>query len=165
MRIAIFADSHDNLTNLDIFIDWIAGAGIDHMICCGDLTQVDTLFHLTSRSVVPLDLVPGNADEAIAVSRAVDSVHHARYFDTVGETVLDGKRMAFVHYPDKAKQLAQTHKYDYVFHGHTHMPWRSVENACIIVNPGTLAGMFYRATFAVFDTKTNELELKIIDTL
>lgn len=35
-------------------------------------------------------------------------------------------------------------------------------NTCHVVNPGNLAGVFYRATFAIFDTKSGELSLKIL---
>lgn len=111
-----------------------------------------------------------------------------------GEIELDGKRIAFTHSPSIAKELAQTGKYDYVFYGHTHRPWieeiqstkheipnksktqnpndqnpkklKSQEaKSCILANPGTLAGMFYKATFAVLDTKTDKLELKILEKL
>jgi predicted phosphodiesterase len=34
-----------------------------------------------------------------------------------------------------------------------------------LVNPGNLAGMFYKATFAIYETKTDKLELKILETL
>jgi len=35
----------------------------------------------------------------------------------------------------------------------------------VLANPGTLAGMFSKATFAVYDTSTNNLELKILERL
>lgn len=97
-----------------------------------------------------------------------------------GEIELDGKKIAFTHSPSNAKELAQTGQYDYVFYGHTHKPWEEKlkvsaqgrpapgwknEKLKIVelVNPGTLAGMFYKATFAVLDTKTGKLELKILE--
>lgn len=100
-----------------------------------------------------------------------------------GEIELNGIKIAFTHTPNNAKTLAQTGKYDYVFYGHTHKPWieqipitnkqtpnksqiinpkSSITN---LVNPGTLAGMFYKATFAVLDTITTKLELKILERL
>jgi len=36
---------------------------------------------------------------------------------------------------------------------------------CIIANPGNLAGLIYKATFAILDAKTKKLELKILDSL
>jgi len=108
-----------------------------------------------------------------------------------GEIELDNCKIAFTHMPDIAQKLAETEKYNYVFYGHTHKPWvekfknqiskikMTIQNAdikkqsdiqpnsqlTILANPGTLAGMFYRATFAILDTETNKLELIILDTI
>jgi len=38
-------------------------------------------------------------------------------------------------------------------------------NDCRLANPGTLAGMFYQATFAILDAGTKKLELKIVSRL
>jgi hypothetical protein len=34
-----------------------------------------------------------------------------------------------------------------------------------LLNPGTLAGMFYKASFAIYDTQTGQAELKILEQL
>lgn len=108
-----------------------------------------------------------------------------------GEVELNGKWIAFTHSPSIAKELAETGKYDYVFYGHTHRPWieemrinadvintadqrgnnisvnlqKNQRKSAFLVNPGTLAGMFYKATFAVLDIEKNVLELKILERL
>ncbi|MFH1192432.1 MAG: metallophosphoesterase family protein [bacterium] len=61
--------------------------------------------------------------------------------------------------------MAESGKYDYVFYGHTHKPWEEMVGECKLLNPGTLAGMFYRATFAVWDTVNNKFSLKILEKL
>ena len=80
------------------------------------------------------------------------------------------KRIAFTHFPDVAKKLAQSGKFDLVFYGHTHRPWdekvisRDGKNIeCHMINPGELAGQFYKPTFAVYDTTSGSLELKILE--
>lgn len=110
-----------------------------------------------------------------------------------GEIELDSKNIAFTHSPSNAKELAQTGQYDYIFYGHTHKPWiekilntkheilnkskilnsnnqsqstnQQINQLTILANPGTLAGMFYKATFAVLDTANGKLELKILEGL
>ncbi|MGB0757546.1 MAG: metallophosphoesterase family protein [Patescibacteria group bacterium] len=165
MKIAIFSDSHDNLANLDIFLEWTNNNNITHIICCGDLTRVETLDFIAQKYEKPLHLVAGNADEASHVARAAESFKQATYHHNQGKVEINKLSIGFVHYPHQAEKMAQTGKYQYVFHGHTHMPWRSVHHSCMVVNPGTLAGMFYRPTFAVFDTYTQHLELKLIEKL
>ena len=56
-------------------------------------------------------------------------------------------------------------RYDYVFYGHNHTPWEEKIGNTVVANPGTLAGMFQKATFAVLDTKNKKLELKILEIL
>lgn len=103
----------------------------------------------------------------------------------------DNVKIAFTHSPSIAQELAETGKYDYVFYGHTHRPWieemrinadvintadqrgnnisvnqqKNQRKSAFLVNPGTLAGMFYKATFAVLDTETGKLGLKILERL
>ncbi|MFH1029736.1 MAG: metallophosphoesterase family protein [bacterium] len=74
-------------------------------------------------------------------------------------------KIAFTHFPWKAKELAKSGKYKYIFYGHTHKPWEEKVGNCKMINPGTLAGMFYKATFAVFDTNTGQLDLKLLERL
>ncbi|KKP82447.1 MAG: phosphodiesterase, MJ0936 family protein [Candidatus Moranbacteria bacterium GW2011_GWF2_35_54] len=83
------------------------------------------------------------------------------------------KRVAFIHYPDKAKRLAESGKYDFVFYGHTHKPWISVVEArknqyifnCTMLNPGNVAGEIYLPTFATWNTKDDKFELIRIHSL
>lgn len=76
---------------------------------------------------------------------------------------LDKIKFLLTHYPDVAKKTAKNKNYHIVFYGHTHQPWKERIDNTYIVNPGTLAGMFYRASFALYDTKTKKLELRILD--
>ncbi|MCX6797241.1 MAG: metallophosphoesterase family protein, partial [Candidatus Doudnabacteria bacterium] len=57
----------------------------------------------------------------------------------------------------------ESQKYDFVFHGHTHKPWQETIGKTIIINPGTLAGLFNKATFAVFDTETKKAQLILLE--
>ena len=82
-----------------------------------------------------------------------------------GQIELDNKKIVFTHHLKFAQALANTEKYDLIFYGHSHQPWEEKIGNCQIVNPGTLAGLFYKATFAVYDTKEDKLELKILEKL
>ena len=165
MKIAIFSDSHDNEYNINIFTKWVCDIGIEKIICCGDISRVETLYSIAKKYTKDIHFVTGNADENDDFIEIVSTLSKVQYYNNFGELIIDNISMAFVHYPNKAKELAKTGKYDYVFYGHTHVPWKEKIDNCYVVNPGTLAGMFYRATFAVFDTKTLVLELKLVELL
>ncbi|MBI4837164.1 MAG: metallophosphoesterase family protein [Candidatus Portnoybacteria bacterium] len=77
----------------------------------------------------------------------------------------EGKKIAFTHFPHPAEDLAKGEKYDIVFYGHTHKPWEEKIGRVRLVNPGNLAGQFYKPSFAIYDTGANRLELKILDDL
>jgi len=53
--------------------------------------------------------------------------------------------------------------YDLIFYGHTHRPWTEKYNGLELINPGNLAGQINKASFAIYDTKSNKLELKILE--
>ncbi len=79
-----------------------------------------------------------------------------------GEVVLEKRKIAYVHNNRKAKELAESERYDTVFYGHTHTPWEEQIGKTQLINPGEVAGQFGRASFAVFDLKTLKAELKIL---
>jgi predicted phosphodiesterase len=53
--------------------------------------------------------------------------------------------------------------FDFYFFGHSHWPFLKKEGNCYLANPGNLAGLFYKATFAILDIKTRKLKLKILE--
>ena len=81
------------------------------------------------------------------------------------EIELGGKKIFLNHYPDIAKNKAESGKYDLVFYGHTHKPWEEKVGECRLVNPGELSGQRFKPTFAIYDTETDNLELKILELL
>ncbi|MFN3301656.1 MAG: metallophosphoesterase family protein [Patescibacteria group bacterium] len=173
MKIAIISDTHDNIPNLEKTINWLKSEGISLIIHCGDLCSPSFLSKVLAPSFSgEIHLIYGNVGDRELLEEKIKELKNVKYYSNQGEIELDGKKIAFVHYREKAKKLAETGKYDIIFYGHTHKPWieeLKIENCKLkivkLVNPGTLAGMFNKATFAVYDTKTDNLELKILEIL
>ncbi|MGC9048836.1 MAG: metallophosphoesterase family protein [Patescibacteria group bacterium] len=166
MKIAILADSHDNVPNMEKALGWINQRGISLIIHCGDLCAPSIL----TKVILPkfsgqLHFVHGNVGDSELLEKLAKDLKNVKIYSQVGEIELDGKKIAFTHQPEKGKELAQSGKYDLVFYGHTHKPWEEKVGNCRLVNPGTLAGMFYKATFAIYDPETDKLELKILEKL
>lgn len=149
MKCAIISDVHDNLINLDKFLKYITQQKINIILCCGDLGSQDTYDYLKSKFSGELHIVSGNMDRDFQVE-----------LPEIIEIAIDNKKIVLIHKPDSAKKLAETGKFDLVFYGHTHRPW--IEKSKL-VNPGNLAGIFYQPTFAIYDTKNNNLELKMLN--
>ncbi|MDD4333289.1 MAG: YfcE family phosphodiesterase [Patescibacteria group bacterium] len=166
MKIAIISDTHDNVPNLEKALLWMKENKIKKIIHCGDLCAPSIL----SNVLVPgfagdIHMVFGNVEDRDILPQIAKDFKNVKHYGDLGEIELDNKKIAFLHFPDKAKVLAKSGKYDYVFYGHTHKPWLETIGHCQLLNPGTLAGLFYKATFAVWDTESGKLELKLLETL
>lgn len=166
MKISIISDSHDNIPNFEKFLDWIAKEKINFIIHCGDLAAPAML----SKVIAPkfsgrFHFVHGNVGDPELLEEVAKNFSNVKIHGEVGEIDVDGKKIAFTHFPEKALELAKIGAFDLVFYGHAHKPWEEKIGNCRLVNPGTLAGMFYKATFAVYDTITDNLELKILERL
>ncbi|MCL5795449.1 MAG: metallophosphatase family protein [Patescibacteria group bacterium] len=192
MKLAIFSDSHDNIPNIKKALKFIKDQGIEIIIHCGDLSAPSVMTEVIKPNFNgKLYMVNGNVGDPDLLKEVAKKYKDVKVYDVEGSVEIDGIKIGFTHFPDIAKKLAQSGKYDYVFYGHSHKPWmekiskskiqmsnqiqssnfniqnelpnQPINQSTILVNPGTLAGMFYKATFAILDTKTNKLELKILD--
>lgn len=167
MEIAIISDTHDNLANFKKAISFIQKEKIEVIIHCGDICAPSTLQEAFQDFKGKVHIVFGNVDgDHFRITKlSFESLPDVKIWGELGEIEVDNKKIAFCHLPEFARGLASTQKYDLVFYGHTHKPWEETVGKTKLVNPGNLAGLFYKATFAVYDTKTDRLELKIIEKL
>ncbi len=166
MKIAIISDTHDNLATLDKFLAYIKQNPVAAVIHCGDIAEGATLEHLAKNYDGQILAVLGNMDYRESVEAIAKKYpKQIQLFKTFGQAELDGLKVGFCHFPETARRHCQTGDFDFVFYGHTHKPWIETLNNCQLANPGTLAGMFYQATFAILDAQTKKLELKILNRL
>ena len=162
MKYAIISDIHDNLANLSKCLTWCNSNLIDSIICCGDLTNGETLEFLAKNFTNKINILMGNCDNYD--ESLILQYKNLKYNDRKGGRLdIDGKKVGFCHEPYHIKHLFHIDKFDLIFYGHTHKPWESVENGVKLINPGTLGGVFQKATFAVWDSKEDKLELKILE--
>lgn len=166
MRLAIISDSHDNIPNTEKALDWINREKINFIIHCGDLAAPAVL----SKVIMPkfsgeFHFVHGNVGDPELLEQIAEDFKNVTIHGEVGEIEVGGKKISFTHFPEKALELAKKGTFDLVFYGHTHKPWEEKIGHTKLVNPGTLAGMFYKATFAIYDTENDKLELKILERL
>lgn len=162
MKIAIISDTHDNFSNVEKFSSFAKKEKIKVIIHCGDVCGNETMKKLKENFKGKIYLVFGNADikEQILEFKNNPKIE---IFGAFGEVKIDNLKMAFCHFFNDAKKFCQARKYDFVFYGHTHKPWIEKTENCILANPGNLAGLYYKASFAVLDTKTKNISLKILE--
>jgi hypothetical protein len=181
MLIAIISDIHDNIPNLKKVLGYCAQNKVEKIICCGDLATLETLDFLNDNFAGEIFYTFGNMDEGHIADYPFENnrYKHTEIFPDFGQIALEVSpqrkpklsrgetsiKIAFVHYPDVARQLCDSEKYDFVFHGHTHKPWTEVIGKCTLLNPGNVANQLYAPTFAIWNTNDNKFELIRINEL
>ena len=153
VKIAIVSDTHDNIKNFNKIINWLNGENIRLILHCGDICNQETINEGAKNFNGDIKFVRGNGDFEL------DDIQEQM------EIELDGKKIFFNHYPDIAKKMAESGKYDLVFYGHTHRPWEEKIGESRLVNPGEVAGQRFKPTFAIYDTDNDLLQLKILEKL
>jgi len=179
MRLAIISDTHDNLATLDKFLAFIRENPVKYVIHCGDIAEGETLKRLADNFDGPplpgarlarmggkILVAFGNMDYRDSVERVVKKMpDKITLFNDFGQAELGGLKIGFCHHKETALAILKNQKFDFIFYGHTHKPWLETIDNCQLANPGTLAGMFYKATFAILNTETKKLDLKIVERL
>lgn len=164
MKIAIISDSHDNTPNIEKFLAWADKNQIGMIIHCGDIAAPSVISKLIGPKFdQPIHLIYGNVADRERLAEVIKKFKNITLHGDQGEITADGLKIAFCHFPDEARSLAATGRYNLVFYGHDHAPWEQKIGETTLYNPGTLAGMFNKATFAVYDTKIKQARLVILE--
>ncbi len=160
MLIAIISDVHNNTVNLEKVLNYCRENSIETIVCCGDLASAETLDFLNDNFAGKIYYTFGNMDNGqLRDYLDIKKYRHTGIYNPFGEIEIEDKNIAFVHFPNVAKKLCETEKYDFVFYGHTHKPWMEKINGCALINPGNVAGEIYPPTFTVWDTENNKFSL------
>jgi len=162
MLIAIFSDLHDNLNNLKIFLNYLQQKNIKTILFCGDATRAETLVFFSLHFPGQIKLIKGNAE--VYEDKDLKKCHNLKNYGYDAYIELAKIKILMTH---KKKDVASLNKKysqspDFIFYGHSHKPWIEENKQTIIANPGNLADIRYPATFAILDTDSKILELKIL---
>lgn len=158
MRIAIISDLHDNIHKLR---QAMAGmAGIDVVVCLGDLCSPFMVRELANGFRGPIHVVFGNndGDRYRITLNALDHPHltiHGEY----AELEFGGRRFAIQHFNEIGEALARGGQFDVVCFGHDHRfrLERAGGGRTLVVNPGEIfGGLTGQSTFVIYDTSTGE---------
>jgi hypothetical protein len=175
MQIAICSDSHDNIVNIEKFLNYCKKNKIEKIIHCGDVTAESTKQIFKNEFPNKITFVEGNAEIEVQEKTTCGEqgrTKRTNRFQKIKrapipflELEIDKLKIAACHTREKAKRLAEKNIYNIVFYGHNHKPWQEKINSTYIINPGNIAGMFYRASFATYNTTTKNLKLILLETL
>jgi hypothetical protein len=161
MKIAIISDIHDNIMNLARCLNWCQKENVDSIICCGDMTDSETLEFLAEEFKKKIYLAKGNME--IYDPEEVKKYKNIEYLGEFGRIEINNKFIGIGHEPEHANDILDLGPCEIIFCGHTHKPWQEKRDNTLIVNAGTVSGTFYKACFASWDIENNKLDLHIMD--
>jgi putative phosphoesterase len=151
MKIAICSDIHDNIWKLESALKLMNGAS--ELIFCGDFCAPFTLGQIADGFPGPIHAVYGNNDgDPRLLLQVAAKVGRAAIYGQFAELTLGGLKIAVNHYPEIARPLAESGRYDVVCYGHDHKVFQEQIGNCLLVNPGEIMGRFGRSTFMLLDT-------------
>lgn len=122
MKIAIMADLHDQIMNLDRFLNYCQKNKIKKIVCLGDIGREETITYFARNFSGDIFLVRGNADlYDEGVSKQFPNIKN---YHEIGSKKIAQVNIIFFHEPEKIKKAPLDKiKTDFVFYGHTHKPW------------------------------------------
>ena len=177
MKFVIISDTHGNVANFKKAINWMQKENIQLLLHCGDIGNPESLKESLQNFTGKFLGVFGNmdADYKILIEE-YNKIPNVKIAEKFLETKIENKNIAITHKPDDARKMAESQKFDLVFYGHTHKPWEEKVPVhpklgsegggnCRLINPGELAGQIFKPAFAVYNTETDLLELKILEKL
>ncbi len=165
MKICIVSDSHDNRALLATAATKAKEQGAEALLHCGDVVAPGTLSVLQPIGL-PVHVIHGNNSGDLQLMARIASKPGSvvRYYGEDAGFQLHGRRIFLVHYPQHARAMAATGDWDLVCYGHDHTAHvEQVSNIkgghTLLVNPGTVAGIDAKATYAMGDLETLKFTL------
>ena len=160
MLIAVMSDSHDNKDKLRKAINLITEKNCKVLIHCGDFTSPDLLYEFMEFSGKVYGVF-GNIDRDINYMKKIadSEVQNIELMGREGNVNIEGKKIAFTHYPETANSLAGTDMYNLVFYGHTHRyKVNRFNEKTFLINPGDISGRYGKSNFIFYELSTGEIE-------
>ena len=153
MKVLVISDSHGNIANLEHVLGFAKRVNAGAIIHCGDWDNLLAVETVVS-SGIDVYAVLGNADIDPAISEKL-KVQSEKFSEKFLEVEIDGRKIGVVHQLTINNQPL-TIGCDIIFCGHTHTQGESAFGGIKVVNPGAMEN---KISFAVYDTKTNKVDL------
>ncbi len=158
MLVAIISDIHDNVSNLLCSLCEAEELGCTHLLCTGDVAMLSTFRTLSEEWKHGIDIIFGNNEyDLSSFIRLAEQFPRVEHHGHAADISLNNRRVYLTHYPHIAGNAADSGLYDAVFYGHSHRSEQSLRGRTLLANPGEIAGVRYRPSFAVYNTSDNTL--------
>jgi putative phosphoesterase len=125
------------------------------LLFCGDFCAPFTLTQLARGFDGPVHAVLGNNDgDPRLLVQMAEEAGNVTLHGQLAELEIGGLKIAVNHYPEIARGLAHSARYDVVCYGHDHVAHEEHVGATLLLNPGEIMGRFGRRTYLILDADT-----------
>ncbi len=159
MKLGVMSDSHDNVPKVEAAVELFNRRQVDLVVHAGDFIAPFAVAPLAALDCRVVAVFGNNDGERVGLAKKFAGIGEVH--PNLAPAELGGHKIAAVHYPELAEPIAAGNAYDVVIYGHTHeIDVR--RGTSLIINPGEVGGWLTgRATVAVVDLET--LEVEIVD--
>jgi putative phosphoesterase len=170
MRIGIISDTHDNGRKILESVEIFNREGVSLVVHCGDWDMPFTLRFYKELNC-PLRGVLGNGDPDITKFWWINEKEGFHLDLQLDPHLLDfsvnGRRIAVIHgdSPLLLNLLLESKLFDAIFYGHDHIAQTRYVGNVLLVNPGSLVGVYlpnsrcYPYTIAIYDTDSHTAKI------
>ena len=157
MKLGVMSDSHDNVPMVRRAVEVFRERAVDLVIHAGDFISPFAVAPLADLDCRVVAVFGNNDGERVVLAKKLEAMGEVH--PNLAEVELAGRKIAAMHYPELAEPIAASGRYDLVIYGHTHeIDLRP--GPTTLLNPGeTGAWLTGRATVAIVELETMEVEL------
>lgn len=164
MKIGIYSDIHDNISNLEKVLEYFKNNEIEYTFFCGDFCSPIPAKLIGNSGIITYCVFGnGDGDRFSIQNLATNNFQNLNLSNEYNVIELKNKRIAMTHYPFYADALARTGDYDLVFCGHTHEHKVELINKTWLINPGEVMGWKGDPTIAIYNFNENMAEIIHLD--
>lgn len=142
----IISDTHDNLHNIDKFLEEARKRDVTHIFHCGDIVSPFSLNKFLKFKAEFYGVFGNNDGEILLLSQRSSG----RIVKGPIEFLVGERRIAMMHEPFALDALLQSQHYDFIFYGHTHKTDIKEVGKCLLINPGDGSGYIAEKASVVF---------------
>lgn len=159
MKIGLVSDTHENTLMIIRAVELMRDQNLSLIIHCGDIISPPVLERFAG---LPMRFVFGNNDgERFGLKKKCEELGFGE-IDDVLELELAGRKILAYHGTSSTRldSYVKSEKYDYVFHGHTHVQRNEAIGKTQVVNPGAL---FCAEIYSVATVEVESGEVEFIE--
>jgi|SRR3989338_5214535 len=153
--IGIISDTHDNIIGIKKAVEVFKQRKTELVLHLGDIVAPVTVLYFKG---LRIKFLKGNCDGDIEMIEQKAKEIDGEFLGLSSELNIRNKKIALIHKPDKANEMALSGQYDYLLHGHTHQKRDEKIGNTRIINPGGLYLGNDEHSIALLDIKEDKLE-------